>query len=631
MQVLAQRKDFMDFLPVNKNDLKKRKWEQLDIILVSGDAYVDHPAWAAAILGRFLEKQGYRVGIIAQPDWRSLEDFKQLGEPRLFFGVSSGNLDSLVNHYTADLKKRREDLYSPGGQAGCRPDRAAIVYANRIREAYPGVAIIIGGIEASLRRLAHYDYWSDRIRRSILLDSKADLLVYGMGEYKLLEIARFIANGGDIGKNKHMPGTASVSSILPDKAVELPSYEKVKDNPQEFSRSTRLIVQNCNPYCSPPLAQKHGDRWVIINPPDLPLTTKQMDSIYDIPFLRRYHPSYEAAGGVPALKPVQFSILTHRGCFGGCAFCSIGLHQGKFIQSRSLKSLLAEAQSFTAHPDFRGSIPDLGAASANMYGMLGKKKELCEKCQRISCLYPEVCKNLNTDHSASLQLWQRMRQIKALNNIRVASGVRYDLILQDKSGQYLRELCQYHVGGQLKIAPEQVAAGVTELMGKPGRAQYEQFMAAFKKVNQKLGKEQYLIPYFISAHPGSSLNESIELAEFLRDHMQYYPEQVQNFTPTPMTISTSMYYTGINPMNGKQVYVAKSSQERKAQRALLQYRKPGNQKLVKEALEKCGRSDLIGSSPRSLVKANASPSKRPGTAFAGSSKASKKTRRSKKK
>ncbi|MEN6326667.1 MAG: YgiQ family radical SAM protein [Syntrophomonas sp.] len=617
----------MDFLPVNKSDLAQRNWKQLDIILVSGDAYVDHPAWAAAILGRFLEKHGYRVGVIAQPDWRNLDDFKKLGEPRLFFGISGGNLDSMVNHYTADLKKRHEDAYSPGGKASRRPDRATIVYANRLREAYPGLPIIIGGIEASLRRLAHYDYWSNQIRRSILLDSKADLLVYGMGEYKLLEIARFVENGGDIKMLDDFPGTAYISSGLPPNVLELPSYERVKNNLQDFSQCTRLILQNNNPHCSPPLAQKHGDRWVVTNPPELPLTSKQMDKIYDTPFLRRYHPVYEPDGGVPALKPVQFSILTHRGCFGGCSFCSIGLHQGKFIQSRSIKSLLAEAESFTAHPDFRGSIPDLGAASANMYGMSGIKSGVCEKCQKTSCLYPTVCNNLNTDHTPSLRIWEKIRRIKGIANIRVASGVRYDLILQDKSGQYLRELCLHHVGGQLKIAPEHISGPVTKLMGKPDRSIYEQFMAAFKQVNKKLKKEQYLIPYFISGHPGSSLKESIELAEFLRDHMQYYPEQVQNFTPTPMTVSTSMYYTGINPINGKQVYVAKSSQERKAQRALLQYRKIENQQLVKETLEKCGRSDLIGVSPRALVKEKSSPAKMRG---ALDKRAGKKTRRSKK-
>lgn len=592
----------MEFLPVNKADLERRRWDQLDIIFISGDAYVDHPAWAAAILGRFLEQYGYRVGIIAQPDWQSLDEFQQLGAPRLFFAVSAGNMDSMVNHYTADKKKRHEDAYSPGGQAGYRPDRATIVYTNRLREAFPGVPVIIGGVEASLRRLAHYDYWTDRVRRSILPDSKADLLVFGMGEYKLLEIARCIETGEEIKSLEHLPGTAYMSSTLPQDVLELPSYEEVSENHKAFADSTRLIYQNTNPYCSPPLAQKHGKRWVIVNPPEMPLTSEQMDTIYNVPFLRRYHPMYEHQGGVPALKPVQFSMVTHRGCFGGCSFCSIGLHQGKFIQSRSIESLANEADSFNSHPDFRGSIPDLGAASANMYGMTGKNLEKCSDCRRISCLYPRVCHNIDTDHSPSIRLWDRMRKIRGIKNIRVASGVRYDLILKDKSGRYLWELCKHHVGGQLKIAPEHVALPVTKMMGKPGRKEYEQFIQAFDMINAKLEKKQYLIPYFISAHPGSTLTESVELAEFIRDHMQYYPEQVQNFTPTPMTVATSMYHTGLNPLNGEEVYIPKSTWERKAQRALLQYRNPNNHRLTYEALQKCGRTDLIGPSSKSLLK-----------------------------
>ncbi|MDD2587211.1 MAG: YgiQ family radical SAM protein, partial [Syntrophomonadaceae bacterium] len=392
--------------------------------------------------------------------------------------------------------------------------------------------------------------------------------------------------------------------------LEIPSYENVSQNAQDFSESTRLIQLNTNPYSAPPLAQKHENRWIIMNPPALPLTTEQMDSIYAIPFLRKYHPMYEKDGGVPALEPVQFSVLTHRGCFGGCAFCSIGLHQGKFIQNRSIGSIEAEVKSFTSHPDFRGSIPDLGAASANMYGLRGKESEKCNTCRRTSCLYPSVCNNLDTDHSPSIRMWQKIRKIKGVRHIRVASGVRYDLILQDKSGQYLRQLCEYHVGGQLKVAPEHVATEVTKLMGKPGCSEYVKFVTAFNKINKKLGKEQYLIPYFISAHPGSSLKSSVELAEFVRDQMQYYPEQVQNFTPTPMTISTSMYHTGLNPLNGKEVYVPINTWERKAQRALLQYRNRSNHSLVCEALEKCGRTDLIGSSRKALVKESTFATKR---------------------
>ncbi|KUG02898.1 fe-s oxidoreductase [hydrocarbon metagenome] len=597
----------VNFLPVNKNDMKERGWDELDIILVSGDAYVDHPAWASAILGRFLELHGYRVGIIAQPDWRSTHDFRQLGLPRLFFGISAGNLDSMVSHYTADKKKRRGDLYSPGGQDGYRPDRAVIVYSNRIKEAFPGIPIVIGGIEASLRRLAHYDYWSNKIRRSILLDSRADLLVYGMGEYPLLDIARRLAQGEDIRQIQDIQGTAYITDALPEDAMKLPSYEEIQESKHNFNLFTRQLFNNINPYSSPPLAQAHGNRLVIVNPPPLPLTTEQLDSIYQVPFQRSYHPMYEKEGGIPALIPVQFSLLTHRGCFGGCHFCSIGLHQGKFIQNRSIESLTREAQSFIKHPDFKGMIPDLGAASANMYGLSGLDQDKCRQCLRTSCLYPRVCKNLNTDHSSSIKLWSHMRKLQGINHIRVASGVRYDLVLEDLTDKYIYDLCRYHVGGQLKIAPEHVSPAVNRLMGKPGREKYERFMQKFNSANQKLGKKQYLIPYFISAHPGCGLDETVELAEFVRDNLQYYPEQTQNFTPTPMTLSTSMYYTGANPLNGRPVYIPDSSWERKAQRSLLQYRHPDNRAMALEALQKCGRSDLIGSSSKALLKGNSPP------------------------
>ena len=592
----------MEFLPVSKSDLKHRNWDALDIILVSGDAYVDHPAWASAILGRFLESYGYRVGIIAQPDWTNLDDFLSLGTPRLFFGVSAGNMDSMVNQYTADRKKRNQDLYSPGGKAGLRPDRPTIVYTNRLREAFPDVPVIIGGVEASLRRLAHYDYWADKVRRSVLADSKADLLVYGMGEYTLLKIAQYLENGNEIKNLISLPGTGYMSSTLPSSALDLPAFEEVAGNKQAFSRSTRLIYQHNNPYSSPPLAQKHGERWVVINPPPLPLTTVEIDRIYSNKFIRKSHPIYDQSGGIKALESVQFSLVTHRGCFGGCAFCSLAIHQGKFIQSRSIESLVKEAETFTQHPDFKGVIPDVGAPSANMYGMKGKNSDKCKTCNRISCLHPNLCSNLHTDHTPSIKLWKKLRNISQIKHIRVASGVRYDLILKDTSGQYLHDLCKYHVGGQLKIAPEHISPAVTSLMAKPGKKEYTQFMSAFKQINNKLKKDQYLIPYFISAHPGSTLEESVELAEFLRDHFQYYPEQVQNFTPTPMTISTSMYHTGINPLNNQEVYVPRDTWERKAQRALLQYRDPKNKTLVREALLKAGRSDLIGSSRQALVK-----------------------------
>jgi uncharacterized radical SAM protein YgiQ len=591
----------MKYLSINRQDLVDRGWDELDIIFVSGDAYVDHPAWAAALLGRFLEQHGFRVGIIAQPDWHKLEDIRKLGQPRLFFAVSAGNMDSMVNHYTADKKRRSEDLYSPGGQTGLRPDRASIVYTNLIRQAYPGVPVILGGVEPSLRRLAHYDYWSDQVRRSLLVDSKADLLVYGMGEYPILEIARYLKSGKDIHYLTNLRGSSYLSKTLPETALELPAYEIVKGDPSAFAEATHLIHQELNPYCARSLVQKHGERWVVINPPPLPLSTEQMDAIYDLAFARKAHPSYSEQGGIPALEPVQFSVTTHRGCFGGCAFCSLGLHQGKFIQNRSTRSIVQEVESISQHPDFKGSIPDVGAASANMFGLRGKNEEHCHNCRKISCLYPEACKNLQTDHSPSVKLWQKLRQNKRVKHIFVASGVRYDLILKDKSGQYLKDLCHYHVGGQLKIAPEHVSDRVLKLMHKPPQAEYMRFIEAFQQVNKQLGKDQYLVPYFISAHPGSDLNDTIELAEFVRDHLQYYPEQVQNFTPTPMTLSTCMYYTGLDPLKKRKVYVPRNNQARKWQRALLQYRDPRNRKLVREALESCGRVDLINSSPQGLL------------------------------
>lgn len=592
----------MEFLPVSRTDLESRGWDELDIIIVSGDAYVDHPAWAAALLGRFMESKGYRVGIIAQPDWRDLEDITMLGQPRLFFAVSGGNLDSMVSHYTADKNKRREDMYSPGGQAGLRPDRPTIVYSNLIRQAYPGVPIVIGGVEASLRRLAHYDYWSDQVRRSILVDSRADLLVYGMGEYQLLEIAKRLHAGQNIAYMHNLRGTCYLTGKLPEAAEEIPSYEQVATDTQAFAAAAHTMLENLNPYCSIPLAQQHAGRWVVQNPPPEPLTTAQLDEIYDLPFLRRSHPRYDSQGGIPGLAPVQFSIVTHRGCFGGCSFCSLGMHQGKFIQNRSPGSIVREAEGLTRHADFKGTIPDVGAPSANMYGLKGTNEGICRSCRRPSCLYPSVCKNLIVDHTPSVKLWRRLRKIPGIKHIFVASGLRYDLLLQDRS-TYLHDLCKYHVSGQLKIAPEHVSERVTHLMNKPGPGEYKRFIEKFKRINRALGKEQYLVPYFISAHPGCTLQDTVQLAEFIRDQLQYYPEQIQNFTPTPMTVSTCMYYTGIDPASGEQVYVPRQLKERRMQRALLQYRNRANHKLAREALQTCYREDLIGSGPKALVKA----------------------------
>lgn len=581
--------------------MQARGWDELDIIIVSGDAYVDHPAWAAALLGRFMEHKGYRVGIIAQPDWRNPDDFKKLGQPRLFFAISGGNLDSMVSHYTADKKKRREDMYSPGGQTGLRPDRPTIVYTNLVRQAYPGIPVVIGGVEASMRRLAHYDYWSDQVRRSILVDSRADLLVYGMGEFQLLEIGNRIRAGQNIAYMQNLRGTCYITDRLPGTAQEIPSFEQVSTDKQAFVQATRLMEEQINPYCAVPLAQQHGNRWVVQNAPAVPLNTAQMDEIYGLPFLRRSHPSYDTKGGVPGLEPVQFSIVTHRGCFGGCSFCALGMHQGKFIQNRSPESILQEAEQLAKHPDFKGTIPDVGAPSANMFGLKGKDEGICQQCKRSSCLYPTLCKNLVTDHTPSLKLWRRLRRVKELKHIYIASGIRYDLLLRDRS-DYLRELCQYHVGGHLKVAPEHVSDRVTHLMHKPGKSDYKRFIEKFHTVSQEVGKEQYLVPYFISAHPGCSLQDTVQLAEFVRDQLQYYPEQVQNFTPTPMTGSTCMYYTGIDPDSRRKVYVPREERERRMQRALLQYRNRANQNLVREALQICNREDLIGSGPKALVR-----------------------------
>lgn len=589
------------FLPLSREEMDRRGWGELDIILVSGDAYVDHPAWASAILGRWLEKNGFRVGIIAQPRWDSLEDIQQLGRPRLMFSVSAGNMDSMINHYTADRRKRREDAYSPGGKAGLRPDRATLVYSNLIRQAYPGVPLVIGGVEASLRRLAHYDYWSDKVRRSILLDSRADLLVYGMGEAILLTLARRLQAGEGISSIHELNGTCYITKEPPEEARILPSFEEVTANPKSFTRATRMILEENNPHRPRMLTQRHGDRWVVQNPPPLPLSTEELDSYYALPFQRRAHPAYDAKGGVPALESVQFSLTSHRGCFGGCAFCALGLHQGKTIQSRSVQGLAAEARSFKNHPDFKGTIPDVGGPSANMYGMKSIDDSLCQTCRRTSCLFPRPCKNLNTDHSPSIMLWESLRSVPGIRHVFVASGLRYDLLLKDKSGAYLDELCRHHVSGQLKVAPEHINNEVTKTMHKSGGDVYQRFVDRYREVNRRLGQDQYLVPYFMVGHPGCGLKESIELAQYVKDKMGHHPQQVQNFTPTPMTLATCMYYTGLDPFTGEEVYVPRSEKERRWQRALLQYWEPGQADVVREALKAAGRGDLIGNKPGCLV------------------------------
>lgn len=580
--------------------MRDREWDQADIIIVSGDAYVDHPAWAAALLGRFLESFGYRVGIIAQPDWNSAEDVAKLGAPRLFFAVSAGNMDSMVNHYTADRKKRRQDLYSPGGKAGLRPDRATIVYCNLIRQHFPGIPVIIGGIEASLRRLAHYDYWSDSIRRSLLLDSKADLLVYGMGEYTLLKLAQRCAAGEKIEDIKDLRGTCCWVRDLPSDAVLLPSFEEIQKDPRALLQATLMVHKEVNPYHARPLAEKNERRWVVQNPPPIPLSTSQLDDIYEIDFARLAHPDYKPWGGVPALQPVQFSLVSHRGCFGACSFCSLALHQGSFIQSRSIESLVREAHKLIVHPDFKGTISDVGGPSANMYRLKGRDESKCRNCRKSSCLTPQICSNLNADHSFNVKLLRRLRDLPGVRHLFVSSGVRYDLAMHDQSGVYLHELCRHHVGGQLKIAPEHITDHVTRLMNKPSLACYRRFTKMFKEISRALNRDIYLVPYFISGHPGCRLEDNIALAEYFKTELHFQPEQIQNFTPTPMTLSTAMYVSGVDPETGREIHVPREARERRWQRALLQFRDPRNRALAEAALEACGRLDLTGGGEKSL-------------------------------
>ena len=589
------------FLPVCREDMAERGWAELDFIFVSGDAYVDHPGFGPAILCRLLEKHGYRVGILPQPDWRRREDFCRLGRPRLAFLVSSGNMDSLLNKFTAAKRTRHEDAYSPGGKAGCRPERAVIVYANRLREVWPEVPVIIGGIEASLRRFAHYDYWSDRVRASILTDSGADLLVYGMGERAILEIAADLHRGVDIGAIQDVRGTCyrvPAFSYVYD-YLALPSLAEVRSDKKAFAASFRLEYLEQDPIRGRRLVQMQEKACVVQNPPALPLTEEEMDEIYDLPYAREAHPMYRAAGGVPALAEVRFSLVSHRGCFGGCHFCAIVSHQGRIIQRRSHASLLREAERMTHLPNFKGYIHDVGGPTANFRRPSCDAQLLRGTCRGKPCLSPVPCDHLTADHGDYLALLRKLRALPGIKKVFVRSGIRFDYLLLAKD-EFLEELCRHHVSGQLKIAPEHVADTVTDLMGKSPQAVYRRFAAQFRRVNEKLGKKQYLVPYFMSSHPGATLKEAVELAEFIRD-LGYRPEQVQDFIPTPGTMSTCMYYTGLHPLTGQRVHVAKTPQEKKQQRALLQYWRPENQAVVRQALHIAHREDLIGFGPKCLV------------------------------
>ena len=590
------------FLPICRRDMEERGWNELDFVFISGDAYVDHPSFGPAIICRLLEKHGYKVGIIPQPDWHSTKDFDRLGKPRLGFLVSAGNMDSLLNKFTAAKKVRHEDAYSPGGQAGHRPERATIVYCNRLRELYPDVPIIIGGIEASLRRMAHYDYWSNAIRRSILVDSQADLLIYGMGERAILEIATDLQQGVEVANIQDVHGTCY---RVPNKDyawdyIELPSFEAVRKDKKTFAEAFKIEYLEQDPIRGRKLLQQNDEWCVVQNPPAMPLSEEQMDEVYGLPYMRTYHPIYEKAGGVPAIKEVQFSLVSQRGCFGGCNFCAIISHEGRIIQRRSHASLIREAKILTHMKGFKGYIHDVGGPTANF------RRTSCDgqlkrgTCRGKPCLSPEPCKLLVADHSDYIKLLRELRSLPGVKKVFVRSGIRFDYLLLAKD-DFLYELCKYHVSGQLKIAPEHISDRVTRLMGKSNRAVYLRFVEKFRRMNERLGKKQYLVPYFMSSHPGSELSDAVELAEFIRD-MGYHPQQVQDFIPTPGTLSTCMWYTGLDPMTGEKVYSAKSYEEKRMQRALMQYWLPKNHEIVRKALHLAHREDLIGFGPKCLVR-----------------------------
>ena len=593
-----------DYLPVCREDMDRRGWDACDFVYVSGDAYVDHPSFGPAIISRLLEARGYRVGIIAQPDWKDPESIQILGKPRLGFLVSAGNMDSMVNHYSVSKKRRQQDSYTPGGVMGKRPDYATVVYCNLIRSVYKDAAIIIGGIEASLRRLAHYDYWSNKLKRSILLDSQADLISYGMGEHSIVEIADALNSGIDIKDITFIDGTVFKTrnlDIVYDYKM-LPDYQELKDDKRVYAKSFFVQYSNTDPVLGKRLVEPYyGKEFVVQNPPAKPLTQEEMDEVYALPYMRNYHPCYEADGGIPAIREIKFSLISNRGCFGACSFCALTFHQGRIIQARSHESLVEEAKLLTEEPDFKGYIHDVGGPTANFRFPACEKQLTKGACPNRQCLFPEPCKNIRADHSDYISLLRKLRSIPKVKKVFIRSGIRFDYVLADKNRAFLRELCEYHVSGQLKVAPEHVADAVLKRMGKPQNSVYMQFVREYKEMNKKIGKEQYLVPYLMSSHPGSTLKEAVELAEYLRD-LGYMPEQVQDFYPTPSTLSTCMYYTGLDPRTMEEVYTPHNPHEKAMQRALIQYRNPKNYDLVKEALIKAGRTDLIGFDKKCLIR-----------------------------
>ncbi len=593
-----------DFLPISKEDMRRRGIEQLDFVYVCGDAYVDHPSFGHAIITRLLESYGYTVGIIAQPDWKQNDSIAILGEPRLGFLVSAGNMDSMVNHYSVSKKRRKTDAFSPGGVMGKRPDYAAVVYCNLIRRTYKKTPIIVGGIEGSLRRLAHYDYWSNKVKRSILLDSGADLISYGMGERSIIEIAEALAAGIDVKDITYIRGTVfrTQDPYFIEDAIVLPSYDEISTNKEAYARSFYIQYQNTDPFQAKKMAEAypHGI-YVVQNPPQKPLSMQEMDDVYALPYTRTYHPVYEKDGGIPAISEVKFSLISNRGCFGGCNFCALTFHQGRIIQTRSHASILAEAKQMTQNKDFKGYIHDVGGPTANFRHTSCKKQLEKGVCTNRQCLFPTPCKNLTVDHKDYLSLLRKLRQLPGVKKVFIRSGIRFDYLLEDKDDRFFRELCQYHVSGQLKVAPEHISDNVLRYMGKPPVEVYDRFKEKYRKINEQIGKKQYLVPYLMSSHPGSTLKDAIALAEYLRD-LGYMPEQVQDFYPTPSTISTCMYYTGLDPATMQPVYVSHNPHEKAMQRALIQYRNPSNYDLVYEALKKEHREDLIGFDQHCLIR-----------------------------
>ncbi len=592
------------FLPVCRKDMEERGWDAVDFAYVIGDAYVDHPSFGPAIISRILEANGYRVGIISQPDWKDNTSIMEYGEPKLGFLISGGNMDSMVNHYSVSKKRRKTDAFTPGGVMGKRPDYATIVYGNLIRQVYKKTPVIIGGIEASLRRLAHYDYWSNHLKRSILLDSGADLISYGMGERSIVEIADALKSGIAVGDITFIDGTVykakDLSSVYD--AVTLPSYEELKKDKLNYARSFYVQYCNTDPFSGKRLVEPYSDHlYVVQNPPAKPLSQPEMDRVYSFPYMRTYHPSYEAAGGVPAIEEVKYSLISNRGCFGGCNFCALTFHQGRIIQTRSHESLLAEANQFIWDKDFKGYIHDVGGPTANFRAPSCEKQLQYGVCKEKQCLFPKPCRNLKVDHKDYLKLLRKLRELPNVKKVFIRSGIRFDYLMADKDDTFFRELCEHHVSGQLKVAPEHISDAVLQKMGKPENRVYEAFTEKYKKINQKLGKNQFLVPYLMSSHPGSTMKEAVELAEYLRD-LGYMPEQVQDFYPTPSTISTCMYYTGVDPRTMEKVYVPVNPHEKAMQRALIQYRNPKNYDLVMEALKKAGRMDLVGYDRHCLIR-----------------------------